>query len=119
MNPSNPGVTLLNDRAYNVIRLLAMVWIPAIQAAYFSIAQLWGFSHTEAIVGTIAVLNVLLGAIAGVSQKVYNVTGAKYDGTFVIKTNPEDSTTSVVISVPEDAASWLKKSEITFKAVDK
>lgn len=63
---------LLSDVTYNRMKFVTTVVLPAAGALYFALAQIWGFGHAEAVVGTIAAVNTFFGVLLGISSKQYN-----------------------------------------------
>ena len=64
--------TILSDKAYDILKWVALVLLPALGALYFGLAGIWGFPYGEQIVGTITVLDTFLGVILGISTIQYN-----------------------------------------------
>lgn len=64
--------TILSDKAYDILKWVALVLLPAFGALYFGLAGIWGFPYGEQIVGTITVLDTFLGVILGISTVQYN-----------------------------------------------
>lgn len=62
----------LNDNAYNVLKWIAMILLPAIGTLYFALAGIWGFPYGEQIVGTITAVDTFLGVLLGISTAQYN-----------------------------------------------
>lgn len=69
-----------SDKAYNIIKWIAQLVLPAAGTLYFALSQIWGFPFGEEIVGTITAIDVFLGALIGISTVQYNKT-----------TNPEET----------------------------
>lgn len=63
---------ILSDKAYDILKWVALVLLPALGALYFGLAGIWGFPYGEQIVGTITVLDTFLGVILGISTVQYN-----------------------------------------------
>lgn len=63
---------ILSDKAFNVIRFLCELLVPAIGALYFGIAKIWNLPFGQEIVGTCACISTFLGAFIGVSRNEYN-----------------------------------------------
>ena len=61
----------MSNKTYDILKWIAQILLPAIGTLYFAIAQIWGLPYAEQIVGTIMALDAFLGAILGVSTKVY------------------------------------------------
>lgn len=64
--------TILSDKAYDIMKWVALVLLPALGTLYFGLAGIWGFPYGEQIVGTITVLDTFLGVILGISTVQYN-----------------------------------------------
>lgn len=104
----------LNDKAYMTAKYLVQIGLPAVATAYFAIAQIWGLSHPEQIVGTITALNTGLGLLLGINTKIYNNSDAKYDG--VIKVDEtEDKKVFTMDLQGKDPEEIVNKPEVTFK----
>lgn len=61
----------LSNKAYDILKWLAMIFIPAVSALYFGLSQIWGFPYGEEIVGTLALIDTFLGALLGISSANY------------------------------------------------
>lgn len=76
-----------------------------------------GLPAAEQVVGTIAVIDVFLGSILGLSTKGYNASEAKYDGNMVFHTDPGGvAKYSLELN---NAESFANKNDILFKVVNK
>lgn len=62
----------LSNKAYDILKWIAMILIPAVSALYFGLSQIWGFPYGEEIVGTLALIDTFLGALLGISTSQYN-----------------------------------------------
>lgn len=62
----------MSNKAYDVLKFLAMVFLPALATLYFTLSQIWGLPYGEEIVGTIAAIDTFLGALLGISTSKYN-----------------------------------------------
>ena len=63
---------LISNRMYDILKWVAQIFLPAIGTLYFALAGIWGFPYGEQIVGTITAIDAFLGAILGISTKMYN-----------------------------------------------
>lgn len=61
----------LSNRAYDVLKWIAMYLLPAIGTLYFAVASIWGLPYGEQIVGTITAVDTFLGALLGISSTQY------------------------------------------------
>lgn len=62
----------MNDKIYNILKWIAMYFLPAVGTLYFAVAGIWGFPYGEQIVGTITAIDTFLGVILGISTSQYN-----------------------------------------------
>ena len=69
----------MSNKVYDVLKKVAQIWLPAAGTLYFALAQLWGFPYAEQIVGTITAVDAFLGAILGISTKLYNAKQGALD----------------------------------------
>lgn len=61
----------MSDKVYDILKWIALIFIPAIGTLYFALAGIWGFPYAEAIVGTLTAVDTFLGAILGISTSMY------------------------------------------------
>lgn len=66
------GLFMLSDKTYDIVKIIAQIWLPALGSLYFALAGIWGFPYGEQIVGTIMAIDTFLGAILGISTIQYN-----------------------------------------------
>lgn len=62
----------MNNKAYDVLKFIAQIVLPAIATLYFGLAQIWGLPYAEAIIGTISIVDAFLGTVLGISTYNYN-----------------------------------------------
>ena len=62
------------DRVYDVLKWICMIVLPALGTFYFAVAGIWNLPYAEQIVGTIAAVTTLIGALIGISTANYNKT---------------------------------------------
>lgn len=61
-----------SNKTYDILKWVCMIVLPALGTFYFAIAGIWGLPYAEQIVGTIAAVTTLLGALIGISTAKYN-----------------------------------------------
>ena len=62
----------MSNKLYDVLKYIAQIALPAIGALYFALSQIWGLPYGEEIVGTITAIDAFLGALLGISTRIYN-----------------------------------------------
>lgn len=63
---------ILDNKAYDLLKWIAMIVLPSLGTLYFALASIWGLPYGEQIVGTITAVDAFLGALLGVSSNNYN-----------------------------------------------
>ena len=64
---------MFTNKQYDVLKEIALIWIPAIGTLYFTLAGIWGFPYGEQIVGTLTAIDAFIGAVLKISTvKYYN-----------------------------------------------
>ena len=61
----------LSNQTYNTLKWIAQILLPALATLYLALAGLWGFPHTEAVVGTITALDTFVLHVDHKNQEVY------------------------------------------------
>lgn len=61
----------LSNKTYDILKWIALIAFPAVIALYTALYTIWGWPYGEQIVGTLAALEVFLGAILQVSNSAY------------------------------------------------
>lgn len=62
----------LNDNVYNVLKWVALIFLPALAVLYGAIGPVWGWFEPDKVVYTITAVDTFLGALIGVSTLSYN-----------------------------------------------
>lgn len=62
----------LSNKAYDTLKWIAQILLPALGTLYFALSKIWGFPFATEIVGSIAAIDTFLGAILGISTSQYN-----------------------------------------------
>lgn len=69
----------LSNKAYDILKWIAMYLLPALGTLYFALAGIWGLPYGEEIVGTITAVDTFLAVLLGISAAKYNKAAAEYD----------------------------------------
>lgn len=86
---TTPQDHLISNKLYDVLKNVALLYLPAIGALYFALAQIWGLPAGEEVVGTITAIDAFLGTILRLSTASYNASDAKFDGSIDIEATPQ------------------------------
>ena len=63
---------MFSNKAYDALKFIAQIVLPALGTLYFALAKIWGFPYGEEIVGTISAIDAFLGAVLKISTIQYN-----------------------------------------------
>ena len=58
----------LSDSAYNILKWICLIALPALAVFYFTLSKIWGLPFGAEIPATINAVAVLIGALIGISQ---------------------------------------------------
>ena len=62
----------ISDKFYDVLKWIAMYFLPAAGTLYFALAGIWNFPYGEEIVGTITAVDTFLGVLLGIASATYH-----------------------------------------------
>lgn len=62
----------LSNKAYDVLKWIALIALDAVGVFYSTIASIWGLPFGEPVLKTCAAASLLIGALIGVSTAEYN-----------------------------------------------
>lgn len=103
---------ITNSKVYDVLKFLAQVFLPAVGAAYFSLAGIWGLPSAEEVVGTIVIVDTFLGTVLQISSAAH---ANNPDGVMVVSDVNDKKTVSLELTKDPDALE--NKNEVRFKVV--
>lgn len=63
---------ILSNKVYDILKWVAMIFLPAVGTLYFALAGIWGLPYGEQIVGTVTAVDTFIGVILGISSTQYN-----------------------------------------------
>lgn len=102
-----------SNKLYDALKYIAQVVLPALGTLYFAIAQTWGLSHANEVVGTIVAVDAFLGVVLHLSSNAYKNTDANFDGTLDV-TETEDKK-SFLLNFDADPHELDKKKTVTLR----
>ena len=62
----------MSNKVYDVLKWIAMYFLPAIGTLYLALSGIWNLPYGEQVVGTITAVDTFLGVILGISNAQYN-----------------------------------------------
>lgn len=105
---------LLNKSFYDLLKPVALIWLPALSVFYIAIAPLWDLPKQEEVAGSIMAFDLLLGAMLGISARQYQNSDERFDGAINVgQYDEEQGTTDVRVLV--DPVALENKDEVTVK----
>lgn len=63
---------ILHNKAYDIMKWVIAIVLPALGTMYFALCGIWGLPFGEEVLGTLAAVETFLGAILGISTQQYN-----------------------------------------------
>lgn len=107
----------LSNTAYDVFKWVALIFLPALGTAYYSLAVLWNLPKPNEVVGTITIIDTFLGVCVGLASNNYQKSGADTDGKMIVDTtHPDKDVYRLDLFTPIDKLPEQKK--VTFKVED-
>src|SRR5688572_9693723 len=76
----------MGNTAYNTIKWIALIFLPAAGAAYFGLGSLWDFPEVDKVVGSVTVLETFLGLL--LRKQAVDYGTAKTVGDVVVEQYP-------------------------------
>lgn len=104
---------LLNNKQYDIIKYLTVVFLPSVGTLYFALSQIWGLPYGEAVLGTLAAIQVFIGATMSFATKRYEESGEKYVGEINVTEAPDKTLFS--LDLKDEPESLKNKDEAIFK----
>ena len=70
----------LTDKAYDVMKWLVIIVLPALATLYAALAAVWTWPFAGQVVTTITAVDTFLGAVLCISAANYNKNGGNENG---------------------------------------
>lgn len=103
----------LSKGAYDKLKFLTQILLPALGTLYFALADLWTLPNAFEVVGTIMAVDTFLGVLLGLSTAHYNASDGKFDGEIEIQENVNGK--AFVLNLNSDPYELENKNEVIFK----
>lgn len=115
---------ILPQKWYDLLKWVALVFLPAFSAFYYALAIVWGFPNPGGVVATIAALDALLGTLLGIGSNQYKKkeeaaaeaylnSDERFDGTLTVIES--DNSLINQIEMKTDPSRLAEKSELVLK----
>ena len=101
----------INNRTYDILKWVSLILLPAVSALYFALGSIWGWPNVEKIMGTIAALEIFIGALIGITTPSHNK--ARIDGVMNVVETDEKKTFD--LSLDKDPETLEAQDEVIFK----
>lgn len=96
---NNEGFTI-NPKLYDFLKWVALVLLPALTALYVGVGSLWNFPAVTQVVGTMTVLDTVLGIILNKSSK--NFLKERVVGDLIVKQDPDGLAAGITMVAHRD-----------------
>lgn len=104
----------LTNKMYNIIKYVITIFLPAVGALYYGLAQVWDFDRIPGVNGTINVLITFGGLLIGYSTRKYNQIGpGAPDGDLVMHQDPVDKTIYPTLGIKTSLEEMASKDKVT------
>ena len=67
----------MSNKTYDIIKDIALLWLPLVGTVYFGLAGLWGLPYADQIAGSVTVLDTALGAVVKYFAEKYKKIESK------------------------------------------
>ena len=111
----------MSNQAYNVIKYVITIFLPAVGSLYFVLAETWDFPRIGGVNGTINALITFGGILIGYSSRQYNRNAGAPDGALIVQKDAFDGVTHLGLDIHADSvnAFTADKDKVTLQVVDK
>lgn len=105
----------LSNYSYDNLKFVALVLLPGLASAYFALAQIWHLPNAEQVVGTVTVLDTLLGILLRNSSTKYQDPTKVPDGNLVV--GEDEDGRSLAVAWGENFKGVEQKQTVTLNVV--
>lgn len=109
---------MITGKTYDVLKAIALIWLPAVGTLYFALAGIWGLPSAEEVVGTIVAINTFMGVVLQISSHNYT-EGNLQAGSMVVRDTPEGKQYMLELDTTQSIDELDKADTLTFRVVKK
>ena len=62
----------MSNKLYDILKAVCTIFLPALGTLYASLSGIWGLPLAKEICGTLAAVELFIGAVIGISSAAYN-----------------------------------------------
>lgn len=103
----------MNNKLYDILKWIAMIFLPALATFYAALSGLWGFPYVLEVVGTITATDTFLGTLLALSSAKYASNPDRFQGSVIVGKNAENDPVAFIRMGTQ--SDWSEKDEVKFK----
>jgi hypothetical protein len=107
------GRFALPPNLYDVLKDVALIYLPAFGTLYFALAGIWGFGYAEQVMGTVVSVSTFMGVCLKISKTSYDNSDKGKDGVLVVDQSGPTDVYRLDVTTPLDEVA--DKKTITLK----
>lgn len=109
---------MFSNKVYDVLKFIAQIALPAAGTAYLGLAAYWNLPNPDEVVGSVVVIDTLLGTLLGLSNKQYMDNDGNFAGDLhVVNTEDEGLQTMLAFNPESSPESLADQKTVTMKVV--
>lgn len=112
---TSPRPSHLSDGVYNLLKNVALIYLPAVGTLYFALAGIWHLPSPNEVVGSITAVDTFLGVVLGLSTASYNKSDAKYAGVLNVVDPGEGLDQMLTVGLDKHVEEIRNMPEVTFR----
>jgi hypothetical protein len=107
---------IIHGRVYDVLKQIALIWLPGIGVLYTAVAAAWHFGYVAEVNSTVLAVDTFLGIILGISTNGYKNSDDRFDGELQVIRSGEGDQNLRLKNVSYEALNT--KNELTLRILD-
>lgn len=117
-NTNPPSGFVLSGPLYEKMKWFVLIVMPALTTLFWTLSGIFGWPHTDEIMGAAAAVTTFLGVVLGISTNTYKKSDTRYFGEIHVTGTDEGATIShQVFNEDPTGMTIADKKEVTFKVV--
>lgn len=109
------SLMMFSNKFYDVLNWIAKILLPALGVLYAGLGSLWDFPKINEVVGTIAAVDLFLGALLNKAKKAYEASDERFDGEIQVEEDVNGKTTASMVVKGDPYDVLEEKDELVFK----